>query len=114
MIDREGLKVAAVLDRFIEQHALPGTGIALQPFWRAVAALFARLAPENRALLASRDAMQQRIDDWHRQHPGAIGDQATYQSMRAGAVSTMRCTAPTHCSTGPQPPGATMRRAVLR
>ncbi len=81
MIDREGLKIAAVLDRFVGQQALPGTGIAPQHFWRGVAALYARFAPENHALLATRAAMQERIDDWHRQHPGAIADQPAYQSM---------------------------------
>ncbi len=81
MIDREGLKFAVVLDRFIERQALPGTGVELNHFWRGVAALYARFAPENRALLATRDALQARIDDWHRRYPGAIGDQTAYQAM---------------------------------
>jgi malate synthase len=80
MIDREGLKVAAVLDRFIEQQALPGTGVELQHFWRGVAALYARFAPENRALLETRDALQVRVDAWHRERPGAIVDQRAYQA----------------------------------
>jgi len=80
MIDREGLKVAAVLDRFIEQQALPGTGVDLQHLWRGVAALYARFASENRALLEIRDAMQVRIDAWHRERPGPIADHSAYQA----------------------------------
>ena len=80
MIDREGLKVAAVLDRFIEQQALPGTGVDLQHFWRGVAALYARFASDNRALLEIRDAMQVRIDAWHRERPGPIADHSAYQA----------------------------------
>ena len=34
-------------------------------FWRGSAAIFARFAPENRALLAKRDALQAKIDAWH-------------------------------------------------
>ncbi len=81
MIERAGLKIAPELDRFVEQQALPGTGVELQHFWRGTAALYARFAPENRAVLATRDALQSQLDTWHHQHPGAISDQAAYQTM---------------------------------
>jgi malate synthase len=81
MIERAGLTVAPELDRFVELQALAGTGVELQHFWHGTAALFARFAPENRALLATRDALQSQLDAWHRQHPGAVSDQAGYQAM---------------------------------
>ena len=62
MIDKSGLKVAARLVRFIEEEALPGTGVDPSTFWRGAAAIFARFAPENRALLALRDDLQAQID----------------------------------------------------
>ena len=67
--DRAGLQVATVLARFVEEAALPGTGIEADPFWRGMADIYARFAPENRALLAVRDALQAKIDAWHNAHP---------------------------------------------
>ena len=39
------------------------------------------LAPLNAALLARRDALQARIDAWHRQHPGTAGYGPRYEAM---------------------------------
>ncbi|MEO0424881.1 MAG: malate synthase G, partial [Pseudomonadota bacterium] len=55
---------------FIEQEALPGTGVASADFWRGLEHLIAELAPRNRDLLATRDVLQERLDQWHQQHPG--------------------------------------------
>ncbi|WP_294198808.1 malate synthase G [uncultured Sphingomonas sp.] len=63
---RAGLQVATELARFVEDRALPGTGIAAANFWQGLADLYARFAPENAALLHVRDTLQARIDDWHR------------------------------------------------
>ncbi|KQN92706.1 malate synthase G [Sphingomonas sp. Leaf231] len=81
MIQRAGLHVAEVLATFIEQHALPGTGIAPDDFWQGVAGIYARFAPENAALLAIRDAFQARIDEWHRAHAGRPVDQNAYRTF---------------------------------
>ena len=77
--ERAGLKVAAPLAAFTERHALPGTGIAAEPFWKGVAEIFARFVPENRALLRTRDELQARIDAWHSARPGLPVDPAEYQ-----------------------------------
>ena len=63
-----GLHVAPELASFIEDHALPGTGLDPAAFWEGMAAIFARFTPENRALLAERDRIQAAIDEWHRTH----------------------------------------------
>ena len=81
MIDKSGLKVAAPLVRFIEDRALPGTGIAPDAFWAGMAAIYARFAPENAALLVKRDAMQARIDAWHEARVGQPIDQAECQAF---------------------------------
>ncbi|TPG43239.1 malate synthase G [Sphingomonas koreensis] len=67
---RAGLDVADPLARFIDGEVLPPLGIAADDFWTGVAAIFARFAPENRALLAMRDLLQAQIDDWFGAHPG--------------------------------------------
>ncbi|WP_026326132.1 malate synthase G [Sphingomonas sp. Mn802worker] len=81
MTDRAGLSVARVLASFIEERALPGTGIAPDTFWAGVADIFARFAPENRDLLARRDDLQACIDDWYTARAGQPIDQAEYQAF---------------------------------
>ncbi|APX66214.1 malate synthase G [Sphingomonas sp. gentR] len=67
MIDRHGLSVAPALVCFLEEHALPGSGIDPDRFWAGMADIVTRFAPENDALLRRRDALQAQIDDWYRQ-----------------------------------------------
>jgi malate synthase len=81
MIDKAGLKVADVLVRFIEDKALPGTGLSADAFWKGAADIFARFAPENRALLATRDALQAKIDAWHVAQAGKPIDIAAYKAF---------------------------------
>jgi malate synthase len=68
--DRAGLSVAGELIALIEQEVLPGLGLDAARFWSGAATIFERFAPENRALLDRRDALQARIDDWHRARRG--------------------------------------------
>src|SRR5689334_11591594 len=81
MIDKAGLQVAETLVRFIEERALPGTGVAVDGFWTGLAALYAKFAPENAALLARRDELQAKIDAWHEQRLGQPIDPAAYQAF---------------------------------
>jgi malate synthase len=64
------LRVDSTLHEFVEREALPGTGIAAARFWAGVESILAEFTPRNRALLARRDELQGRIDDWWRQHKG--------------------------------------------
>jgi len=79
-IDAGGLKVAKPLHDFITHAALPGTGLDPQAFWAGFSALVHELAPKNRALLAKRDALQARIDAWHKDHKGK-GDATAYHAF---------------------------------
>ena len=81
---RAGLDVAATLAAFIEERALPGTGLDADGWWRGLADLFARFAPENATLLATRETLQARLGEWHTTNPGPIRDQAAYQAMLRG------------------------------
>ena len=74
------LSVAAELDAFVREEAAPGTGVAPDAFWAGVEGLLADHAPKNRALLARRDELQAKLDDWHRDHLGQP-DQEAYQAF---------------------------------
>jgi len=78
---RNGLRVADTLARFLDERALPGTGIDPQRFWQGFAELLERLTPVNRALLAERDALQAKIDAWHVARRGQPHDAAAYQAF---------------------------------
>ena len=81
MTPRAGLQVAKELADFIEREALQGLAIEAGAFWTGVAGVFARFAPENRRLLAVRDDLQGRIDDWHRQRRGQPHDAAATEAF---------------------------------
>ena len=66
---------------FVVGEALPGTGVAAEDFWHGFAALASRLAPQNAALMRRRDQLQAQIDAWHREHPGAAFDPASYRAF---------------------------------
>ncbi len=76
-----GLRVAPELKRFVEEEALPGTGVSAEHFWAGFSALMAEFAPENRRLLARRDELQARIDDWHLRHRNQAHDHERYKAF---------------------------------
>ncbi len=75
----EHLAIDKVLYDFVNQEAIPGTGIQERPFWSGFSALVRAFAPRNAELLRRRDELQSKIDAWHRQHPGAAFDHARYK-----------------------------------
>ncbi|MFA7474202.1 MAG: malate synthase G, partial [Castellaniella sp.] len=80
-ISSHGLQIAAPLHRFLEQEALPGTGVQPAAFWEGLSAIIHDLAPRNRSLLAERDRLQAALDDWYAAHPGPIADPAAYRAF---------------------------------
>lgn len=99
MIDRNGLSVARELVEFIEQRALPGTGIEPHHFWAGVADILTRFAPENQQLLAKRDLLQAQIDGWLAQRTGKPIEQADYQSFLKSIGYLVEEPAPFHVTT---------------
>jgi malate synthase len=83
MIEKAGLSVAGELAGFIDDRALPGTGLDANTFWRGVAAIFERFAPRNRALLAKRDQIQAHVDAWHEARAGQPLAMAAYKAFLA-------------------------------
>ena len=80
-VSKNGLQVAAEMVSFIQERALPGTGISPETFWAGLADLLAEFAPQNRALLDKREALQQQIDTWHIAHRGQDFDAAAYREF---------------------------------
>ncbi|AZO40481.1 malate synthase G [Mesorhizobium sp. M7D.F.Ca.US.005.01.1.1] len=79
-IEIAGLRIARELHEFVAKEALPGTGIEADAFWNGFSAIVHDLAPKNRALLAKRDAMQEKLDGWYRDH-GAPVDMEAYKGF---------------------------------
>jgi malate synthase len=80
-VNRAGLQVATLLADFVENRALPGTGVDPVALWSGLAGLMERFVPVNRALLSKRDAIQAKLDAWHTANPGPIVDMDRYQAF---------------------------------
>ncbi|WP_298609724.1 malate synthase G [uncultured Thiothrix sp.] len=74
------LQVSTLLHNFVNQQALPGTGVEPAAFWAGLEQIVNELAPRNRELLAKRDALQAKIDAWHVANKGQF-DFAAYKAF---------------------------------
>jgi malate synthase len=80
-VEKSGLQVDAQLAAFVESEAIPGTGVAADAYWAGLAGLVERFMPRNRELLAFRDELQGKIDQWHHEHGPVAGDPAGYAAF---------------------------------
>jgi len=81
MINAGNIQVAAPLYNFINNEALPGTGIEPDRFWSALDELVNTLGPRNRALLAKRDDLQVKLDVWHTENRDKGFDLSAYKAF---------------------------------
>ncbi|MFX2196066.1 malate synthase G, partial [Acinetobacter baumannii] len=58
---------------FIENEALPGSGLDSETYWKNFEQVVVDLSPKNKALLAKRDELQAKIDEWHRNNKFELG-----------------------------------------
>tara|TARA_B100000886_G_scaffold339309_1_gene304394 strand:- start:5195 stop:7339 length:2145 start_codon:yes stop_codon:yes gene_type:complete len=70
MIDKNGLKVNLALLEFINNEAIPYTGIDSDKFWTKFSSVVHELSPINKELIEKREIIQKKIDDWHKSHKG--------------------------------------------
>ena len=80
-INIANLQVSTCLYHFVEQEVLPNSGIESKKFWHDFALIVQQLSPENKALLATRDHLQKKIDQWHQQHQGDSFNFPAYKSF---------------------------------
>ncbi|MEJ5217389.1 malate synthase G [Cognatishimia sp. D5M38] len=80
-INKNGLQVAAEYVDFIENEALPGSGVTADAFWAGLSALVHDFGPENRALLHKREDIQSKIDAWHMSNKGQAFDFDAYKAF---------------------------------
>ncbi|EGZ48549.1 malate synthase G [Neisseria wadsworthii] len=76
------LKVDNHLYHFIVEEILPKqTKHTPETFWQALSRLVHKYAPKNRELLAKRDELQLKLDEWHKANPGPVRDEVAYQAF---------------------------------
>ena len=75
------IAVASEFCAFINDAALPGTGIEPETFWTAMDHIIHEFGPRNRDLLGVRDKLQAEIDAWHRHRKGQPIDQPAYEAF---------------------------------
>ena len=68
-VELHGLSIDQGLHDLVRDEIAPDTGVNPDDFWAGLARIVADLGPKNRTLLARRDALQARIDSWHRDNP---------------------------------------------
>ena len=80
-ISLSGLQVDPVLAAFVNEQALPGTGLSEAQFWDGLAGIVNDLTDDNLALLQRRADLQAQMDDFHSANPGPITDMETYKGF---------------------------------
>ena len=75
------LTVDPRLQQFVEDELLQDLGIDPEHFWEGFAAIVAELTPENRELLAIRDDLQAKIDQYHVERRDKPWDAAGYKAF---------------------------------
>lgn len=72
-IQKGSLAIDQQLYDFIQNEVLPEVGIDSDNYWRDFEKIVQEFQPRNKALLAKRDELQSKIDDWHAQNPAKDG-----------------------------------------
>ena len=66
MVDKNGLKISSTLFEFINNEAIPNTGVKNEDFWNKFSNVVHELAPINKKLIQKRENIQKKIDAWHK------------------------------------------------
>src|SRR4051794_12357276 len=112
-VEAGGLRIDKELHDFVNGEALPGTGISAHAFWSGLGGIVRDLGPKVAALLKKRDALQEKIDAWHKARGVAGFEQAEYERFlrdigylqaapTPGQISTMNVDDEVAVIAGPQ------------
>jgi len=74
------LTVDDALYNFVNEEAIPGTGVSPENFWQSLSNILADVAPREKSLLKKRDDLQVKIDQWHKANPG-MPDMVSYKAF---------------------------------
>ncbi len=80
-IEIGNLRIDEDLYALVRDQIAPGTGIEADAFWKALSDIVTEFAPENKALLEKRDALQRQIDAWHQARRGDSIDREAYKAF---------------------------------
>ncbi len=78
IIKKNNLKIDSILFEFINNQAIPGTGINSDDFWNKFENVVHELAAINKNLLIKREVIQKKIDEWHKIRIGKTIDKEEY------------------------------------
>jgi malate synthase len=80
-VEQNGMKISAELYEFLKNEALPGTGVEEKVFWDGLENLVQSYGPKIREALSSREAIQAKIDAWHKSKPGPDYNYSDYKTF---------------------------------
>ena len=69
-LNRSNLQVSEALVKFIENEALPNTGVNSEVFWSELEAILDKFVPQNKSLLQKRTSFKNKIDDFYKTNKG--------------------------------------------
>lgn len=78
VVDKNGLKISSTLFKFINEEAIPGTGVNSEEFWKKFSKVVHELAPINKKLIEKREDIQKKIDSWHKKNKGKEFNKTEY------------------------------------
>lgn len=80
-IQSAGLNIAPELYNFAKDEALVHSSLKVDDFFAGVAKIFQEFTPRNKELLAKRDDLQKKIDQWNTDHKGQDVDVQEYKKF---------------------------------
>jgi len=80
-ITKGSLSVSTDLESFLRLEVLPGLDISEEHFWSSLENIIDEFGPKNKALLETRELMQQQIDEWHLTNSGQEKNLSAYKKF---------------------------------
>ncbi|MFK4752577.1 malate synthase G [Oceanobacter antarcticus] len=80
-VQKGGIQIAQALYDFVNEKAIPGSGVNVDTFWAGFDAVVNDLAPKNRELLVKRDDLQAKIDLYHTERKGQPHNPEEYKAF---------------------------------